>query len=443
MKSVKIYLTEEERAMVRAQRARLFPDNRQHCHVVLRPRTDGEVEVIYCFSRKVRQKGAAPRIEVMATACTASDGDKIFYRNLRFTPAGGYAVHDWTAPMNGTNWGESDVSSSGRGEPCGPVANPDALSAAAPRYRHAAMDEQSPIRPATYLRALHGESGAELLYKAGLEQLIMPSILRHARDLGPFIARHRVEIKRLQAGAATVLQAWRRGISIKEAHMRKEAALELRSIARAPGADILDIWHFFKKLNISTWEYASHCDRCRKLGLDAGAYMPSPKNYRTVAERVEQDFARFEAERREKERARLAAEKRKRLRLFAEMEAEAAKSCPDVAGVVAVFPQAPSDLAKEGKAMGNCIGNGLYMTEVAHGFSVIVFLREAASPDTPWCDVELKREGKKWVVVQCYAKRNTPAPDVAKDAAKAIAEAMTKAAQRKARKTKKENGRAA
>ena len=125
------------------------------------------------------------------------------------------------------------------------------------------------------------------------------------------------------------------------------------------------------------------------------------------------------------------------------MEAEAAKSCPDVAGVVAVFPQAPSDLATEGKAMGNCIGNGLYYRQVAEGEGAIVFLREAANPDAPWVDVELKLDGGKWWVTQCYARLNHTAPEAAKAAATAIAEALTKAAQRKARKAKKEHRRVA
>ena len=53
--------------------------------------------------------------------------------------------------------------------------------------------------------------------------------------------------------------------------------------------------------------------------------------------------------------------------------------------------------------------------------------REAASPDAPWVDVELRLEKGKWQVAQCYGAQNQPAPDEARKAANRIAAALVRA----------------
>lgn len=433
-----IFLTEEERETVRAQRVRLFGplDKRERPSVVLRVRGDGEVEVIYAYSRRVATRRTS-RIDVMAVAATATDSDRIFYRNLRFYRRAGYRVDDWAARPDGQSQGIGETRPDGVGEIPGPVANPEALRGARPCYRHAGIDEMCwDARPAAYLRMLRECPAAELLFKAGFTQLLKPSILKRAREMAPFIARHRREIDRLEAGASAVMEAWRKGITVEEAVARETARHDLRGCHRAPGVDILEIARWFRKAEIAKWEYTRHCEHCAELGLGAEAYMPSPKRFRAFAERVEAEVAEAKRRKERRDAAALAA-------AFREKQLGAAAFCPKTKGVAALWPHLPKQLEDEGRAMRNCIGNGLYARNVAKGMSLVVLLRTEEAPEEPWVDVELRRTGGRWSVAQCYAKGNATAPDMARKAADRIAEALTKAAQRKARKAKKENRRVA
>lgn len=421
-----IFLTEEEREMVRAQRIRMFGplDGRQRPSVVLRVRGDGEVEIVYAFSRRVKTRRTS-RIDVMAVATTATDSDRILARNLVFTPYGGYRVYDWLARRDGPSTGHCLTRDDGTGEIWGPVANPEALRGARPCYRYAGLkqDDYGEIRPAQYLRMLREYPAAELLYKAGFSQLLKPSILKRAADVGPFVARHRAEIDRFEAGASVVMEAWRKGIPIEEAVARGLARSKLRGVPRAPGVDILDLARWLTKTGVDEWDYRRHCEHCAELGLGAEAYMPSPKRFRAFAERVEAEAAKA---RRRKERADAATIKAE----FRKRQLDAASACPKIRGVAVLWPDSPAQLVREGKAMRNCIGNGLYSRQVAKGESLVFLLRKAEAPEEPWVDVELRRTGNSWSVAQCYAKRNDPAPDLAAKAARKVAAAITRHLQR-------------
>lgn len=420
-----IYLTEEERDLVRAQRIRMFgpEDGHQRPSVVLRVRGDGEVEIVYAFSRRVKTKTKrGVRIDVMAVATTATDSDRILARNLVFTPCGGYRVWDWSARCNGSSTGFCYTRPDGTGEIWGPVANPEVLRDARPCYRYAGLvQDDGRIRPAAYLRMLRECPTAELLFKAGLSQLLKPSILKRAPEIAPFIARHRQEIDRLEAGASAVMEAWRKGITVEEAVAREAARTTLRGCPRAPGVDIMDIARWLVMANVRAWEYRRHCEHCAELGLGAEAYMPSPKRFRAFAERVEAEVAEA---RRRKERADAAALAGR----FKTRQLAAAAFCPKIKGIVVLWPDAPAQLEREGKAMRNCVGNGLYSRQIAKGESLVFLLRKAEAPEEPWVDVELRRTGKSWRVAQCYANRNEPAPDLAAKAARKVAAAISKAA---------------
>ena len=423
---MKIYLTDGERELVAAQRKRLHGEkNGSFPHIVLRALPDGEVETIYAFSRRMPRKGRTARIDIMAVATTATTADRIWYRNLEFAQCR-YRVADWNRPKDGNDWGWLNVSQNGRGEIPGPVANPEALAGTA--YAYAGIDEGCwETRPAAYLRTLRRHPGAELLFKAGLTDLIKPSILKAGRPMATFIARHRDEIAKLEANAETVITAFRRNEPLALAHERTVARHELGGIARPKGVDTYELAQYLRKAGITKLEYIRHAEHCEALGLGEAAWMPAPRNFRHVAEEVEAMHARKMCRRDRIKAAKEREAKRSRSRRFAAaQEALYAKAKVRLAGIVAIWPCDPASLSAEGEAMHNCIGNGLYEHEVADGRSAIVFLREASTPDAPWCDVELRLKGRRWEVAQCYTRNNYPAPPEAKEAAKAIAAELSK-----------------
>lgn len=425
--NAEIYLTQEERDAVAAQRKRLFGGrNCERTAIVLRPREDGEVDIIYAISRMKRTKGRPPHCEVQAVGKTASDSTRIDYRNVRFYPCGGYKVDDWDRPKDGNSWGSERANASGTGDLPGSVVNIEAL--AATKYKYAGIDERCfEIRPAVYLRALHDFPGAEMLFKAGLADLIKPSILKAGKPMAKFIAKNLKDIERMEAGALVVTTAFRRGETIRQALLRIQAQRDMAGCPRPKGVDAVELRRYIDKAGVDIWEYERHALHCQKLHLEKSAWMPAPKHFRHVAEEVEAVLAREERRRARIKAAKEREAERKKGERFAAAQAKFAAVSVKIGEVVAVWPRIAKELKDEGKTMHNCIGNGLYLRRVADGFGAIVFLREASSPDTPWCDVEFRVEKKKWIVAQCYTKHNKPAPDLAKAAAEKMAARFTRA----------------
>ena len=417
-----IYLTEAERELCRKQRIRLHGQKGGNKpHIVLRVRDDGEVIVIYAFSRLQRNKNAPATIDVMTVGQTASDADKVDYRNLRYYYCmGGYSVDDWAVPVDGNSWESVPVQWDGRGEPSGPVVNPDVLKDAAPMYRYAAIDEHSwGIKPAAYLRALRKFPAAELLHKAELDRLVVPTILKGGKGLAKFIAGNLKPIRECQAGAETVKYAYQHGTTIENASDICRARHKLAGVPLPPDTDALTVLRYTERANISVWQFRNHAENCRKLNLAAGAYMPSPRRWCHRVEEVEELVAK-------KEKLAQRRAKLHRAKLFAEAEGKLAEMLKRHKGAVkVVVPMDEGQLEKEGKAMTNCIGNGIYAQQVANGMSLVVFLRMSESPDN-WCDVEFRRTGRVWHVAQCYGRKNHAAPVEAQRTAKRICAMLTR-----------------
>ena len=425
-KSPLIYLTEQERDLVREQRTRLHGPlrNGEFPSVVLRPREDGEVDVVYAFSKRVRLCCNVYRVDVAPVAFTSSDADRIAYTNLRIYPRSGYRVDSWSGCLDRRAWGYEMARPNGVGEIPGPVANPDAL--ATTRYRYAGLNERCwAIRPAAYLRLLRDYPLAELLHKAELDQLITPAILkrRDARELARFVARNADAIREANAGPAAVTMAFRRGCSVEEAVSRVSARMKMRGVPLPKGLDAVAALLYCLKARIEVWEYRRHAEHCRELNLGASAWTPAPKRFRAFAEEVERRLA---DRRRRREAVACRRQNAKLATRAAELAALAVRVPKDLA---LLYPDSRASLEAEGAAMHNCIGNGLYALSMAGGTSVCVFIRRAEAPDKPFCDAELTRsKGRGWRVRQCYAAGNQPAPEEAMRAARAMCVAMNKAA---------------
>ena len=415
-----IGLTEQERELVRAQRVRLHGalTNGEFPSVVLRPRKDGEVDIVYASSKRVRRSRNVFDVVVQAVGLTSSDASRIAYRNLRLYQRSGYCVDSWAAPCNGRAWGYTEAKPDGTGDIPGPVANPGAL--AGTRYRYAGLDERCwGIRPAAYLRALRKHPEAEILHKADLDQLITPSILGRGRDFARFIARNADAIREADAGPASVVTAFRHNLTIEQAVARIRARTAMRCVPLPDGLTAEAALLYCMRARIETWEYKRHALHCAALGLGTSAWTPSPKRFRKFAEEVEEMFAKENARKEERKMRRLSSDFKKRMASFA-----ALVRAPR--GIRVVVPTSLEELASEGAAMHNCIGNGIYFTKCAKGKSLIAFLREASTQDTPWCDVEFSLDNDRWTVAQCYAKYNASAPETAVKAADTLCAALNK-----------------
>lgn len=420
-----IGLTEQERELVRAQRIRLHGPltNGEFPSIVIRPREDGEVDIVYAFSRRVRRSKNMFNIEVCAVGLTSSDADRIAYRNLRLYQRGGYRVDCWNEPCNGRSWGWTSAKPDGTGDIPGPIANLEAL--ASTRYKYAALDDERcwGIRPAAYLRTLRTHPEAEILHKADLDQLITPSILGRGRNLARFIARNADAIRKENAGPAAVVTAFVHGLTIEVAVARIRGRTEMRGVPLPDGLTAEAAILYCNRARIQTWEFRRHASACAALELGTSAWTPSPKRFRKFAEEVEAMLAKANARKEEHRMRRLVPAFKKRQAAFAAL-------APTFRGIRVVIPTTFTELASEGSAMHNCIGNGIYFTRCAKGEILIAFLRKTSAPDASWCDVEFQLNNNRWTVAQCYAKYNANAPEEAAKAAAALCATLNKTARK-------------
>jgi len=81
-----------------------------------------------------------------------------------------------------------------------------------------------------------------------------------------------------------------------------------------------------------------------------------------------------------------------------------------------ILPETPKDLIKEGNVLGHCVGS--YVNKVWKGESVIVFLREKESIDTPLVTIEIKGD----MITQARGKMNNEPSLKEKEAIKKYAE---------------------
>ena len=59
----------------------------------------------------------------------------------------------------------------------------------------------------------------------------------------------------------------------------------------------------------------------------------------------------------------------------------------ETSGFVFISPKTPQDIIEEGKNMHNCVGG--YVNKVLDGYSTIIFMRLASSPDKSYITLEL------------------------------------------------------
>lgn len=79
-------------------------------------------------------------------------------------------------------------------------------------------------------------------------------------------------------------------------------------------------------------------------------------------------------------------------------------------GLAVIVPTSATQIIKEGQALSHCVGR--YAKSMAEGETVILFIRKAEEPDTPYYTLEVSLHNQ---VRQCRGKRNCdPTPEVEK-----------------------------
>lgn len=114
-------------------------------------------------------------------------------------------------------------------------------------------------------------------------------------------------------------------------------------------------------------------------------------------------------------RKKAALDEEKRRELYEKFAVAAAKYLPlehkKNAQFVAFIPKSPADLITEGETLHHCVGRMGYDQRFAEEKSIIIFIRSALDPQTPFVTVEYSPEKHK--ILQCHGNNNTaPQNDV-------------------------------
>ena len=72
---------------------------------------------------------------------------------------------------------------------------------------------------------------------------------------------------------------------------------------------------------------------------------------------------------------------------------------------VAFIPQNPADLISEGDVLHHCVGKSGYDLKFAEEKTLIIFIRSASAPQTPFVTVEYSPEKHK--ILQCHGDHNS------------------------------------
>ena len=156
--------------------------------------------------------------------------------------------------------------------------------------------------------------------------------------------------------------------------------------------------------NTNLSSYSDYLRACEYLGLD----MTLPKNL------LPHDFKRWHDMRIDQYRtAKALKDAEERKELYAKFDAIAEKYLPlqknGKDAFVVIIARSPQDLIREGDILHHCVGRMNYDQRFIREKSLIFFVRNVETPDTPFVTVEYSIKNKK--VLQCYGDRDSKPSD--------------------------------
>ena len=322
-----------------------------------------------------------------------------------------------------------------------------------------------------WLALYRREPKVEMLAKAGLYDLISPAATKALQDKRVFqwFKDRMAKLGKIRFSVRDALWAARHGKEMKDARRHFGLVDEIKYRWRGGYSSYYGygcpahanlkvrfnyerIDKLLKKLHVKIEEYVRYLSECTRAGLDlrneGTLYPPTGGGRKAFIDRIEALEA--ENEKREKaERRRRAREDRERARIERENEkrwiAETMKERgPELeafqksldrtktltgCGYRIVLAKTQEELLKEGKRMGNCVGNGTYGRGIVAGDRLIVVVAGKGKIEgnngkmvERRFDVEIDR--KHWKMRQCYGPGNCTAPDEVRELAQRIAESL-------------------
>ncbi len=285
-----------------------------------------------------------------------------------------------------------------------------------PEYKYSAVNEYPYNEIFKYLRIYEKYPQAEMLVKFGLpEYATSVQILQKVgkdKAFRKWLIQKRSELQYHGYYVGTILIAYKTGKPFDRVQKLEE---EKKSFYRQDGyknikrlfktdKEVTAFMEYVAEQNINLSSYSDYLRACEYLGLD----MTLPKN------RMPHDFRRWHDMRIDQYNTAKAlkdAEERKELYakfgVIAEKYLALQKSGKDAFAVI--IARSPQDLIREGDMLHHCVGRMNYDQKFVREESLIFFVRNVDSPDTPFVTVEYSLSKHK--VLQCYGAHDSKPND--------------------------------
>ncbi len=288
-----------------------------------------------------------------------------------------------------------------------PIVNREFLSKF-PEYKYSAVDKYSGNYVLKYLRLYEQYPQIEYLTKLGIYRITFSKqILRFMgkdKKFCRWLAKNRNELSSSYFYISTIIQAYKKNKPLMEIqkYYKNKIALrdnELNPIKELFKNDLEKFFLYITQQDINAHSYLDYLTACNYLNLD----MTLPKN------RYPHDFKRWhdirideyhtaKALKDEEERKEFDTHFNQIAKKYISLEYD--KKC----SYIAVIAQKPSDLVYEGEKLNHCVGRMNYDQKFIREESLIFFIREKESPNTPFVTLEYSLSKKK--VLQCYGEND-------------------------------------
>jgi hypothetical protein len=335
-----------------------------------------------------------------------------FVKDMAFYYVGGYVVGWYEQGLqNKPKWFESPqwgTIDNKIFDPYAPVVNAEyALKFEKYKYSHA--DEYKYCDLFKYLRAYEKYPQAEYLMKLGLYQYAASiQILRKIgtdKAFRKWVINNKTELNRTYY-VSTVLSAYKTNKPLPETQKFETAKKRLNSdflnkpIRELFKYDLEKFFLYIEKQNTSTQNYLDYLNACNYLHLD----MSIDKN------RFPHDFKRWHDIRIDEYHSRQAAEDEKQRKEFYQKFAYVSEKYLPLQrnmndSFIAIIARTPQDLVREGDYLHHCVGRMGYDQKFAREETLIFFIRNIDSPDTPFVTLEYSLSTHK--VLQCYGDNDS------------------------------------
>jgi len=342
--------------------------------------------------------------------------DKVFLRDIALI-AGFYAIGWYRDGISkyehwyDYDWGYNDEKYFNL---YAPIVNKDFILTL-PEYKYSAVNLYPHNDVLQYLKAFEQYPQAELLVKANLgEYATSKMILRQCakdKQFCKWLYQNRDEVKH-SGYISSIIRAYKQKRSVREMYTydnfkksfdRPDNFKRLKEMFT--GAERKKFLEYLIKQKTDGYCYQDYLSACEYLQLD----MTLPKN------RYPHDFQRWHDIRTDQYHTQKAIDDKKAKKELYERFSKVANKYLSLErfklkdDYVCLIAKSPAQLIHEGKELNHCVGRMNYDQKFAREESLIFFIRNRLSPNTPY--VTLEYSPTKHKVLQCYAESDSKPTD--------------------------------